>query len=93
MLRHPAIGQVAVVGVPDERMGEVGMAFVVPRPGADRRPPTSSSPGAASEMANYKAPRYVELVDALPLNATGKVLKFELRERAAATLAAGTPDS
>ena len=48
MLRHPAVGQVAVVGVPDERMGEVGMAFVVPRPGATRRPRRARSRGAAS---------------------------------------------
>jgi len=82
MMRHPDIGQVAVVGIPDERLGEVGMAFVVPRPG--------STPDLAAivawcreEMANYKAPRRVELIDALPLNASGKVLKYELRERAA----------
>ena len=82
---HPAVAQVAVVGVPDERMGEVGYAFVVPRPGAtiDRR--RARSRGAASSMANYKVPRYVEIVDALPLNASGKVLKYELRQTASAT--------
>jgi len=92
MLRHPAVGQVAVVGVPDHRMGEVGMAFVVPRPGSEV---TSDELIAwcREEMANYKAPRYVELVDELPLNASGKVLKFQLRERAAAALAPDSPDS
>jgi acyl-CoA synthetase (AMP-forming)/AMP-acid ligase II len=75
-----AIAQVAVIGVPDERMGEVGMAFVVPAPGTQ---PNSESLIAwcREKMANYKVPRYVELVDALPMNATGKVTKFVLREQ------------
>ena len=85
MLRHPDVGQVAVVGVPDHRMGEVGVAFVVPRAGA------TVDPGAVvawcrDEMANYKVPRHVFVVDALPLNASNKVLKYELRERAATAL-------
>ena len=70
-----------MVGVPDERLGEVGMAFVVLRPGA------SLDAGellawCRERMANYKVPRAVRVVDALPLNATGKVLKFELRAMA-----------
>jgi acyl-CoA synthetase (AMP-forming)/AMP-acid ligase II len=80
MLRHPHVGQVAVVGVPDARLGEVGMAFVIPRPGTTPDPDEIIS-WARGEMANYKAPRYVEIVDTLPLNASGKVLKYELRER------------
>ncbi len=86
MMRHPGGGQVAVVGVPDHRMGEVGMAFVVPRPGVDITPEELIA-WAKDEMANYKAPRYVEFVDALPLNASNKVLKYELRERGAALVA------
>lgn len=82
MLAHEAIAQVAVVGIPDERMGEVGMAFVVPRPGA-RIDEDALIAWCRDRMANYKVPRRVELVDELPLNATGKVLKYELRERAA----------
>ena len=83
LLRHPGISQVAVIGVPDERLGEVGMAFVVPEPGAS---PDSDEIVAWSrkEMANFKAPRYVEFVDELPVNATGKVVKDELRARAVA---------
>ena len=81
LLRHPAVGQVAVVGVPDERLGEVGMAFVVARPGSTLDG-VDLIAWARDEMANYKVPRYVEVVEALPLNASGKVLKFELRERA-----------
>jgi acyl-CoA synthetase (AMP-forming)/AMP-acid ligase II len=80
MLEHPDLAQVAIVGVPDERMGEVGMAFVVPTAGhtVDRDAVLS---WAREHMANFKAPRYLEVVDALPLNASGKVLKFELRQR------------
>jgi acyl-CoA synthetase (AMP-forming)/AMP-acid ligase II len=72
---------VAVVGVPDERMGEVGVAFVVRAPGKSF---TADDVVAwcRANMANYKVPRRVEIVDALPANASGKVLKFELRERA-----------
>ena len=82
MLRHPAIGQVAVVGVPDHRMGEVAMAYVIPRLDTTVDPDEVIA-WCRKEMANYKVPRYVEVVDALPLNASGKVLKYELRARAA----------
>jgi acyl-CoA synthetase (AMP-forming)/AMP-acid ligase II len=80
LLRHADIGQVAVIGIPDARMGEVGMAFVVLRPGA------STTGGdiitwSREQMANYKVPRAVEVVDELPLNATGKVQKDLLRAR------------
>lgn len=78
---HPQIAQVAVVGVPDERLGEVGYAFVVPVAGMTPDPAELVA-WAREQMANYKVPRRVEVVDALPLNASGKVLKFELRERA-----------
>ena len=81
-LRNDKIAQVAVVGVPDERMGEVGMAFVVLRPGTEATAEELIA-WSRDEMANYKAPRYVELVEELPLNAMGKVLKYELRDRAA----------
>jgi acyl-CoA synthetase (AMP-forming)/AMP-acid ligase II len=89
MMRHPAIGQVAVIGVPDERLGEVGKAYVVPRAGAVVDPGEVIA-WCRAEMANYKVPRSVEVVDALPLNATGKVLKYVLRERAAGAPGAGT---
>ncbi len=80
LLSYPGVAQVAVIGVPDERMGEVGAAFVV------ARTDTSIDEAqmiiwARERMANYKVPRFVHVVDALPTNATGKVLKYELRGR------------
>ncbi|MDE3086236.1 MAG: FadD3 family acyl-CoA ligase [Acidobacteriota bacterium] len=83
LLRHPAVGQVAVVGVPDDRLGEVGRAFVVPRATVaeeDRAPLAGDLVAWAREqMANYKVPRSVVVVESLPTNASGKVLKVELR--------------
>lgn len=79
--KHDAIAQVAVVGVPDDRLGEVGMAFCVLNEGAELDPDALIA-WSRENMANFKVPRRVEIVDALPLNATGKVLKYQLRERA-----------
>jgi acyl-CoA synthetase (AMP-forming)/AMP-acid ligase II len=70
-----------VIGVADERLGEVGLAFVVPAPGMS--PTTTEIVAWARERkANYKVPRRIEIVTSLPLNATGKVLKDELRAAA-----------
>lgn len=73
------VAQVAVVGVPDERLGEVGMAFVVPTEGAHLTP-ESVIAWCRENMANYKVPRRVEIVGSLPTNASGKIMKFVLRE-------------
>ena len=75
------VSQVAVVGIPDERMGEVGMAYVVPTLEAELTP-ESVIAWCRDNMANYKVPRVVEIVDSLPTNAAGKVMKFVLREQA-----------
>ena len=80
--RHPGVAQVSVIGIPDRRMGEVGLAVVVPAPGADAEAVATALPGfAKDQLANFKVPRRVEVVDALPTNASGKVLKRELRTR------------
>ncbi|HEY1465798.1 MAG TPA: FadD3 family acyl-CoA ligase [Acidimicrobiales bacterium] len=82
ILRHPDVQQVAVIGIPDHRLGEVGMAFVVLGPDSSLNG-SDLSQWCRGHMANFKVPRVVEIVDELPLNATGKVLKDVLREWAA----------
>lgn len=78
---HPAVAQVSVIGVPDERMGEVGQAYLVLRP--NQTLDIKAFIGWCREnMSNYKVPRSVEIVSALPTNASGKVLKFQLRKEA-----------
>jgi acyl-CoA synthetase (AMP-forming)/AMP-acid ligase II len=83
---HPGVAQVAIVGVPDERMGEVAMAFVIPTSGVDIDVAELVS-WCREHMANYKVPRHIEIVEALPLNASGKVLKYDLRDRGAKLIA------
>ncbi|MDX6347312.1 MAG: HIP---CoA ligase [Streptomyces sp.] len=80
LARHPDVLDTAVVGIPDGRLGEVGKAYVVRRPGTAL---TADGLIAWSrrEMANYKVPREVEFLTELPRNASGKVLKGELRAR------------
>ncbi|MBC8293074.1 MAG: AMP-binding protein [Proteobacteria bacterium] len=82
MAANADLAQVAVVGVPDERMGEVGVAFVVLAGGSDLTDEAVVA-WCRENMANYKVPRRVELVDELPMNASGKVVKYKLRERVA----------
>jgi acyl-CoA synthetase (AMP-forming)/AMP-acid ligase II len=77
------IASAAVIGVPDARMGEVGAAFVVLEEGV-ALDEAAIVAWAREHMANYRVPRYVRLLDVLPMNASGKVTKFVLRELAQA---------
>jgi HIP---CoA ligase len=79
LLGHPSIAQVAVIGAPDDRMGEIGVAFVIPKEDATVDPDEVLA-WAWERLAKFKLSR-VEIVDALPLNPTGKVMKFKLREQ------------
>ncbi|MGC5011619.1 AMP-binding protein [Streptosporangium sp. DT93] len=81
LLREGSLSQAAVVGVPDERMGEVGCAFVVPRQGAAVEPERIIA-WARDNMSGYKAPRRVVVVESLPVNTNGKIDKQVLRARA-----------
>jgi acyl-CoA synthetase (AMP-forming)/AMP-acid ligase II len=76
-----AIQHVAVIGVPDERLGEVPMAFIVCRPG-ETLAEQQVIDWSRANMANYKVPRYVAFLEQLPLTPSGKVQKFRLRELA-----------
>jgi fatty-acyl-CoA synthase len=74
---HPSVADVAVVGAPDERWGEVGVAFVVLSAGARE---DELLEHCRSRLAGFKVPKRVRFVDALPMSAMNKVLKDELRE-------------
>jgi long-chain acyl-CoA synthetase len=79
LLMHPAVSLAAVVGIPDERLGEEIQAFIVRKPGQAVSEEELKA-WAREQMAGYKYPRVVEFRDALPLNASGKVLKRALRQ-------------
>ncbi|MBB2992033.1 acyl-CoA synthetase (AMP-forming)/AMP-acid ligase II [Mycolicibacterium iranicum] len=80
LARLDGVAEAAVIGVPDERLGEVGKAFVVTRPGADLDEKAVIA-FTREHLANFKTPRSVEFLDALPRNPGGKVVKPVLRQR------------
>jgi acyl-CoA synthetase (AMP-forming)/AMP-acid ligase II len=81
LAEHPTVGEVAVIGVPDDRLGEVGAAFVVAAANSTPEPEEMIA-WTRERLANFKVPRAIWVVDALPRNATGKVLKGDLRRLA-----------
>ena len=82
LLRHPAVAEAAVVGVPDERRGMIVKAVVVLQKGADLGPEPARTlqDFVKAEIAPYKYPREVEFADSLPRTATGKLQRFRLRD-------------
>ena len=79
LLTHPAVRDVQIVGVPDEKYGEQISAWVIPKtPGGIT--PEEVRAFCKENLAHYKVPAYVEIVDGYPLTVTGKVQKFRLRE-------------
>ena len=83
---HPDIADVQVVGVPDARYGEELMAWIVMKPGRDPLTVEAVRSFCSGQIAAYKVPRYVHLVDGFPLTVTGKVRKVEMRAQAVALL-------
>jgi len=87
LMEHPGVRMAAIIGVPDERLGEVGAAFVV------RADPATAAEEligwCEARLARYKVPAHVRFVDDLPLTLTGKVKKYELKELWASSAGGG----
>ncbi|RLE38628.1 AMP-binding protein, partial [Candidatus Acetothermia bacterium] len=88
LFTHPKVQNVSVVGVPDNVMGEVAIAYIIPRKGVSIDPQEIVD-YCAGKIANFKVPRYVEIVGEFPMTQSGKIQKFRLREMAREALKAG----
>lgn len=88
LFTHPKVQNVSVVGVPDKVMGEVAIAHIIPREGMTIDPQEIVD-YCMGKIANFKVPRYVEIVDEFPMTQSGKIQKFRLREVAKEALEAG----
>ena len=86
---HPDILDAQVIGVPDDRYGEELMAWIVLRPGAPALTAEDLRSFCSGQLAHYKIPRYVQIVDEFPMTVTGKIRKVEMRERATQILGLG----
>ncbi len=88
LFTHPKVQNVSVVGVPDDVMGEVAIAYIIPREG-ETIDPQEIVDYCAGEIANFKVPRYVEIVNEFPMTQSGKIQKFRLRKIAKEALKEG----
>ncbi|MCD6136628.1 long-chain-fatty-acid--CoA ligase, partial [Candidatus Bipolaricaulota bacterium] len=79
LFTHPKVQNVSVVGAPDDVMGEVAVAYIIPREG-ETIDPQEIVDYCAGKIANFKVPRYVEIVDEFPMTQSGKIQKFRLRD-------------
>ena len=77
---HPQVNEVAVIGIPDEKWGEAVKAVVSPKPGVDQVDTESVIAHARERIAGFKVPKSVDVIAALPRNASGKILRRELRD-------------
>jgi fatty-acyl-CoA synthase len=89
---HPAVEDVQVIGVPDDRYGEELMAWVKLRPGGEATEDELRE-YCRGKIAHFKIPRYVKLVEEFPMTVTGKVRKVEMRESSIAELGLHTPET
>jgi fatty-acyl-CoA synthase len=83
---HPAIQDVQVIGVPDDKYGEELMACIILKPGAERLDAAAVAEFCKGKLAHYKIPRYVDVRESFPMTVSGKIRKVEMREEAVARL-------